>query len=117
MVEVAATNICPPTPTMLNICQFLDEKPEEGDRMPWLLAYVHALQCMGEATEVRTWHPMGMHFTPQVFLLVDAFIEETGAELTEFRITSWWSQLAAEVLLQKQDGSFADVIAYLDDLA
>ena len=40
-----------------------------------------------------------------------------GAELTELRIASCWGQPAVEVLLQKQDGPFADVIAYLDDLA
>ena len=33
-VEVAATNFCLPTPTMLNIGHFLDEKPKEGDCMP-----------------------------------------------------------------------------------
>ena len=73
---------------MLNIGQFLDEEPEEGDHMPWLLAYVHALQHVGEAAEGRTWHPMGMCFTPQVSLLVDAFIEETGVELTELGIAA-----------------------------
>ena len=92
-VEVSTTNFCPPAPTMLNIGQFLDEEPEEGDCTPWLLAYAHALQHVGEATEGRTWCPMGMHFTPQVSPLVDAFIEEMGAELTELRIASCWGQL------------------------
>ena len=96
---------------------FLDKEPKEGDHMPWLLAYTHALQHMGEAMEGRTWHPIGMHFTLQVSPLVDAFIKEMGAELTELRIASCWSQLAVEIPLQKQDGPFADVIAYLDDLA
>ena len=62
------------------------------------------------------WHPIGMRFTLQVSLLVDAFIEETGAELTELGITSCWGQLATEVLLQKQGGPFTYVIAYLDGL-
>ena len=49
MVEVAATNFCLPTPTMLNIGQFLDEEPKEGDHTPWLLAYtVHGRGCQGE---------------------------------------------------------------------
>ena len=98
-VEVATTNFCLPTPTMLNIGQFLDEEPKEGDCMPWLLAYARALQCVGEATEGRMWHPIGMHFTLQVSSLVDTFIEEMGAELTELGITSYWGQLAVEVLL------------------
>ena len=116
MVEVAATNFCLPAPTMLNICQLLDEELEEGDCTPWLLAYACTLQSMGEAAEGRTWCPMGMCFTLQVSPLMDTFIEEMGVELTELRIASCWSQLAVEVLLQKQDGPFADVIAYLDDL-
>ena len=62
------------------------------------------------------WHPIGMRFTLHVSLLVDVFIEEMGAELTELRIASCWNQPAVEVPLQKQDGPFADVIAYLDDL-
>ena len=62
------------------------------------------------------WHPMGMHFTPQVSPLVDAFIKETEAELTELGITSCWGQPAGEVPLLKQDGPFTDVIAYLDHL-
>ena len=101
---------------MLNIGQFLDEEPEEGDRTPWLLVYTSTLQCMGEAAEGRTWCPMGMCFTPQVSPLVDAFIEEMGVELTELGIAACWGQLVAEVPLQKQDGSFANVIAFLDGL-
>ena len=116
MVEVATTNFCLPTPTMLNIGQFLDEELKEGDHTAWLLAYTCALQCMGEALEGRTLHPIEMHFNPQVSPFVDAFTEEMGAELTELRIASCWGQPAAEVLLQKQDGPFTDVIAYLDDL-
>ena len=34
MVEVATTNFCLPTPTMLNIGQFLDEEPKESDHTP-----------------------------------------------------------------------------------
>ena len=87
MVEVATTNFCPPAPTMLNNGQFLDEKPEEGDHMPWLLAYTCALQRMGEAAEGRTWCTIGMHFTPKVSPLVDAFIKEKE-----------WSSLSSESL-------------------
>ena len=103
VTEVATTKFCLPATAVLNIGQFLDEELMGGDPMPWLLAYAHALQHMGEATGGRMWHPMGMCFTLQVCPLVDAFIEETGVELTELRITSCWGQLAMEALLQKQD--------------
>ena len=85
--EVCAANFCLPAPTMLNIGQFLDEEPEEGDHAPWLLAYAYTLQCVGEAAEGRRCCPSGMHFSLQVSLLVDAFIMEMG-----------WSSLSLESL-------------------
>ena len=57
--KVFTMPLCPPAPTMLNIGQFLDGCPKEGDHTPWLLAYACALQHMGEATERRTWCPSG----------------------------------------------------------
>ena len=98
MAKVSTTLLCPPAPTMLSIGQFLDGHPKEGDCTPWLLAYARALQHMHEAAEGRTWHPSGMHFTWQISLLVDAFVEETGAELIELNIASCWGQLPEEVL-------------------
>ena len=68
----------------------LNEEMKGGYHTPWLLAYACTLQHMGEATEGRTWHPIGIHFTLQVSLLVDTFIEEMGVELTELKITSCW---------------------------
>ena len=56
-------------------------------------------------------------FYPASLPLVDTFIEEMEAELTELGIDSCWGQPAVEVPLQKQDGPFTGVIAYLDDLA
>ena len=45
--KLSTMPLCPPAPTMLNIGQFLKGCPWEGDHTPWLLAYTHALQCMG----------------------------------------------------------------------
>ena len=117
MAKVSTMPLCPPTPTMLNVGQFLEACLREGDCTPWLLAYTHALQHMGEAVEGRTWCPSGLHFTPQISLLVNAFVEETGTELIELDIASCWGQPLEEVLQQKDDGPFADVISYLDELA
>ena len=117
MAKVSTMPPCPPAPTMLDIRKLLDECPKEGDHTPWLLAYARVLQCMGEATDGRMWHPSGVRFTPQISLLVYAFIEETGAELMEADIASCWGQLLEEVLQQKDDGPFAEVISHLDELA
>ena len=116
MTKVSTMPLCPPAPTMLNIGQFLEGCPRE-DCTPWLLAYAHTLQHVGKAMEGRTWCPNGVHFTPQISPLVDAFIEETGAELIELDFVSCWGQPLEEVLLQKDDGPFADVISYLDEPA
>ena len=96
--KVSTMPLCPPAPTMLNIGQFLEGCPREGDHTPWLLAYTHAMQCMGEAMEGRTWHPSGVHFTLKISPLVDTFIEETGVELIELDMASCWGQLLEEVL-------------------
>ena len=115
--KVSDTPICPPAPTVLNIGQFLNDCPKEGDCTPWLLAYAHTLQCMGEGADGRMWWPTGVCFTPQISLLVDVFIQETGVELVEADIASCWGQLLEEVPHQKDEGPFAEVISHLDELA
>ena len=64
MAKVSAMPLCPSAPTMLNIGQFLEGCPMEEDHTPWLLACAHILQCMGEATEGRTWVPQWDAFHP-----------------------------------------------------
>ena len=102
---------------VLNIGQFLNECPKEGDCTPWLLAYACALQCMDEATDRRMWQPSGVCFTPQISLLVDVFIQETGVELVEADIASCWGQLLEKVPHQKDEGPFVEVFFHLDKLA
>ena len=98
MAKVSTTPLCPPAPTVLNIGQFLDECPKEWDCTSWLLAYASVLWHMGEVTNGRTWCPSGVHFTPQISLLVNTFIKETGVELMEADIVSYWGQPLEEVL-------------------
>ena len=50
--------------------------------------------------EGRRWHPIGIHFTPEVSPLMDAFIFKTWAELTEIGIATCQSEaVVAKVLL------------------
>ena len=58
-----------------------------------------------------------MCFTLQISLLVDVFIQETGAELVEADIASCWGQLLEEVPHQKDEGPFMEVISHLDELS
>ena len=117
--KVSKTPICPPSQTVLNIGQFLDEDAEEKgwDQQQWLLAYVHALQHVGEAANRRTWRPNGVWLTPQVSQLVDAFIDGTQVELVEAEVILCWNELLREVLCQRDEGIFAEVIPHLDQLA
>ena len=75
---VGATEFCPPTPSMMNIGQFLDEDADLHDWSAWMLAYTHTLQCMGEAAEGRHWCPSGTWLSVKVSGLVDAFIMAMG---------------------------------------
>ena len=50
-LRVQGWDICPPTPTVLNIGQFMtwDEVRGEVDNMLWFEVYSYALQRVGEA--------------------------------------------------------------------
>ena len=116
---VSKTSVCLPTPTILNIGQFLDEDltGHGWSMQQWLLAYPHALQHVGEAADGRTWRPNGRHFTLQISLLVDAFLEVTNAEVMEADVACCWSEPPKTFPLQRDKGAFAHVISYLDNLA
>ena len=100
--------ICPPSPTVFNIGQFLNEDVEEQgwDQQQWLLAYSHALQCMQEAADGRTWRTNWTWFTPQVSQLVDAFIDGTQVQVVEAEVVLCWSELLQDVPHQRDKGSF-----------
>ena len=58
-----------------------------------------------------------MQFTPQVSQLVDAFIDGTWMELVEAEVILYWNEPLWEVLHQRDEGIFAEVISCLDQLA
>ena len=117
--KVSKTPVCLPFLSVLNIGQFLDEDVEEQgwDQPQWLLAYAHALQCIGEVADGRTWRPNGKQFTPQIFQLVDTLIDETQAELVEAEVALCWNEPPWEVPCQRDEGAFAEMISHLDQLA
>ena len=77
---------------------------------------VHS-QHMGEAANRRTWRPHGRHFTPQISLLVDAFLEVTNAEEMEADVMCCLSEPLKTILLQRNEGAFAHDVSYLNNLA
>ena len=91
---VSESPICPPVPTILNIRQFLDEDltRHSCSQQPWLLAYAQVLQCVGNAADGRTCKPNGKHFTPQISILMDAFLEVTNTEVVKANVACCWSE-------------------------
>ena len=56
-IKVQGEGVCPPTPTVLNISQFLTDQEMEGGlgELHWFVAYSHTLQSVGEAACRRKW--------------------------------------------------------------
>ena len=82
----------------------------------WLLAYAHALQCVGEVAHGRSWCSNGDNYTPQVSMLVDVFLEEMDVQLIKADILDCWNTSKGDVLWQCDTGCFAEVVSYLDEL-
>ena len=84
-IKVQGWDVCPPTPMVLNIGQFMmqEEVLEKVDNSLWFKVYSHTLQRVGEAMHSRQWQwPKGKAREVGVSPLVRAFWEETGIELT-----------------------------------
>ena len=115
---VSESPFCPLTPTVLNIGQFHDEDltGHGWSQQEWLLAYAHTLQHMGEATDGRMWRPNGKCFTPQISMLVDAFLGVTGADMVKTDVAHCWSEPPPTILWQRDEGTIADVISQHDNL-
>ena len=79
--------------------------------------YAHGLQHVGEAAEGRRWRPEAESFAPKVLPLVEAFIGITGAWDVEDCAMNCWSEPLGNFPHQKDEGAYADVIFYLDELA
>ena len=57
-IKVRGESVCPPTPSVLNIGQFLTDQEEEGGmgEPHWFMAYSHMLQRVGEvACRRKAW--------------------------------------------------------------
>ena len=92
-VKVLGWDICLPTPTALNIGQFMtkEEVLEGVDEPLWFVAYSHALQWVGEVACGRKWEwPVGKAPEVRVSPPVHAFWEETGIDLTAACIKLCW---------------------------
>ena len=118
-IKVLGWDICPPTPTALNIRQFMtkEEVAEGMDEPLWFMAYSHALQWVGEAAHGQKWEwPVGKTPEVRVSPLVHVFWEETGADFTVACVKLCWEPTPRGIF-HKKEGPVAYVITFIDELA
>ena len=117
-ITISTSPICPPTPMVINIGQFLDVyiTGHGWSAQEWLKAYAHGLQHIGEAALGWRWRPEGESFASMVLPLVEAFISMTGAWDVEDCAVDCWSEPRGDFLHQRDEGTYADIISYLDEL-
>ena len=119
-IKVLGWDISLPTLTALNIGQFMtkDEVAEGMGEPLWFAAYSRALQWVGEAAHGQKWEwPVGKTPEVRVSLLVHAFWEETGADLTMACIKLCWEPNPRGIFHKREEGPVAYVITFMDKLA
>ena len=84
--------MCPPTPSILNVGQFLtDEEVEGGMGEPhWFVAYSCMLQQVGEAACRRKWEVRREALEIKASPLVHAFWHKTDVDLTMASVKHCW---------------------------
>ena len=119
-MKVCGKDACPPTPTILNIRQFMTEEEVAGGmgEPHWFMAYSHTLQWVGEAACRWKWEwPVRETLQVKVSLLVHAFWEEIGMDLTTACIKLCWEPAPRAIYCKRENGPTAHMITFLDELA
>ena len=111
--------MCPPTPSVLNIGQFLtDQEVKGGVREPhWFVAYSCTLQRVGEAAHRRKWDAQREDLEIKASLLVHAFWHETDVDLMMVSVKYCWEPTPRTLHHQRDNGPSTHVISYLNKLA
>ena len=119
-IKVQGWDVCPPTPTALNIGQFMtwEEVLENVDNSLWFEAYSHTLQRVGEAVCGRQWQwPRGKVWEVGVSPLVRVFWEEAGVELATSCTKLCWKLPPRGVFRRRERGMVSHAITFMDDVA
>ena len=118
-MKVHGEDACPPTPTILNIGQFMTEEEMAGGvgEPHWLMAYSCTLQQVGKAAHGQKWEwPMRETLQVKVSPLVHTFWEETGMDLTMACIKLCWEPSPRAIYCKRENGPTAHIITFLDEL-
>ena len=65
----------------------------------------------------RAWGAANGRTTPQISMLVDAFLYVTDVKLVKADVACCWNELPQTISWQRDKGALADVISHLDNLA
>ena len=119
-IKVCGEDECPPTPTVLNIGQFMTEEETAGGmgEPHWFVAYSCTLQQVGKVACGRKceW-PMREALEIKASPLMHAFWQETGADLTVASIKLCWEPPLRALYHQRENSPITHVITFLDELA
>ena len=119
-IKVLGEGECPPTPSVLNIGQFImDEETARGMGEPhWFMAYSRILQQVGEVAHRRKWEWLRREALEiKTSPLVHAFWHETDVDLTMASVKLCWEPTPRALYHQRVNGPTTHVISYLDELA
>ena len=84
------TASCPPTPSNMEIGQWLPLDKEGKKEDLWMKAYACCLQCVAEASARCSWETEGEGMVPQVSPLVQAFLTTTGRIVSPSSMRECW---------------------------
>ena len=118
-MKVCGEDTCPPTPTVLDIRQFMTEEETAGGmgEPHSFVAYSCALQLVGKAACRQKWKwPTRETLQVKVSPLVRAFWEETGTDLTMACIKLCWEPAPRAIYCKRENSPTAHVITFLDEL-
>ena len=118
-IKVHGEDTCPPAPSVLNIRQFMTKEEMAGGvgEPHWFVAYSCALQWVGEVAQGWKWEwPVREALEVKVFLLVCAFWQETGWDLTVACIKLCWEPAPRALYRKKENSPTAHIITFLDKL-
>ena len=118
-IKVQGEGVCPPTPSVLNIGQFLTDQEAGGGmgERHWFMAYSHALQRVGKAAHRRKWDTQQEALEIKASLLVHAFWHETEVDLMMASVKCCWEPTPRTLHHQWDNGPTTHIISYLNELA
>ena len=118
-IKVQGKGVCPPTPMVLNIGQFLTNQEMEGGlgEPHWFVAYSCMLQRVGETAHRRKWNVQQESLEIKASLLVYAFWCKTSVDLMMASIKHCWEPTPSTLHHQRDNGPTTHIISYLDELA